>query len=102
MINLTQKAQSLVLLTKRMFQSLTIIEPSNELLKVFDENVAPLDSKIIVNEIQIRTLDFNPRYPAPPPDLRPTAFARSKPWSGVRHPVALMCIEKPLFYTHQS
>lgn len=43
-------------INKKDFQSLHVIEPSKDLLKVFDENVAPLDSKIVENEIQIRTL----------------------------------------------
>jgi type I restriction enzyme S subunit len=43
-------------INKKDFQALHVIKPSQELLKVFDENIAPLDSKIVVNEIQLRTL----------------------------------------------
>jgi type I restriction enzyme S subunit len=43
-------------INKKDFQSLNVIEPSKELLKVFDENVAPMDSKIVENEFQLRAL----------------------------------------------
>ena len=43
-------------INKKDFQALRIIEPSNRLLKKFDEIIAPLDRKIIENEVQLRTL----------------------------------------------
>jgi type I restriction enzyme S subunit len=53
-------------INKKDFQELPVIQPTPDVMKVFDEIASPLDSKIIANERQIRTLT----------DLRDTLLPR--------------------------
>lgn len=43
-------------INKKDFQSLRVVEPSNEVLSAFDEISSSLDQRVIDNEEQIRTL----------------------------------------------
>jgi type I restriction enzyme S subunit len=53
-------------INKKDFQELPVIQPTPDVMQVFDEIASPLDSKIIANERQIRTLT----------DLRDTLLPR--------------------------